>query len=207
MGFPADETFYSNPTHTSPKEDTMTDNIQTLTEAGYPLQLHYVSGIDCPFVLTAGDISVVGFDDRDLAARTLQDADDACVQIDHNGTSVIYDGEELSHSDYNPFLAVMDAVQKIAGSGRRWLHQRLDLSPDEIEDASDDYVEWSEGDIVDGPTGLGIVLPAGEVWHLSDEKALSLMRGLSTMICHRLTQPWSADDESTILSRGIRKEA
>lgn len=25
MGFPADETFYSNPTRTSPKEDTMTD--------------------------------------------------------------------------------------------------------------------------------------------------------------------------------------
>lgn len=72
-------------------------------------------------------------------------------------------------------------------------------------DNDEDYVEWSEGDIVDGPTGLGIVLPAGEVWHLSDEKALSLMRGLSTMICHRLTQPWSADDESTILSRGTRE--
>ncbi|MGO1827046.1 hypothetical protein [uncultured Corynebacterium sp.] len=78
--------------------------------------------------------------------------------------------------------------------------------PDDSDwsDDEDNYVEWSEGDIVDGPAGLGIVLPAGEVWHLSDEKALSLMRGLSTMICYRLTQPWSADDDSTILSRGTR---
>lgn len=30
MGFPADETFYSNPTRTSPKEDTMT--IPTTTD-------------------------------------------------------------------------------------------------------------------------------------------------------------------------------
>lgn len=78
--------------------------------------------------------------------------------------------------------------------------------PDDSDWSDDEgnYVEWSEGDIVDGPAGLGIVLPAGEVWHLSDEKALSLMRGLSTMICYRLTQPWSADDDSTILSRGVR---
>ena len=194
---------YYNPTH---QENTMTDNIHTLTEAGYPLQLHYVSGIDCPFVLTAGGISVVGFDHRDLAARTLQDADSLIVQIDDNGTSVIHDGDELSHSTYSPFLAVMEAVQKIAASGRQWAFQTLDLDPDEINAVGDDYVEWSEGDIVDGPTGLGIVLPSGEVWHMSDEKSLSLMRGLSTMICHRLTQPWSADDESTILSRGARKE-
>lgn len=79
--------------------------------------------------------------------------------------------------------------------------------PSDDEDFEDDYVEWSEGDIVSDPAGLGIVLKSGEVWHMSDERALSLMRGLSTMIYYRLTQPWSAEDDSTILSRGSRMEA
>ncbi|MGO1321150.1 MAG: hypothetical protein ACTMIK_12985 [Galactobacter sp.] len=62
MGFPADETFYSNPPRTSPEEDNMTANIQSITEAGFPLQLHYIDDdkSDDPAV---GDICTGAHDD------------------------------------------------------------------------------------------------------------------------------------------------
>jgi hypothetical protein len=177
-GFPNDDSYY-NPTH---QENTMTDNIQTLTEAGYPLQLHYVSDIDCPFVLAAGDITVVGFDDRDLAARTLQDADSLIVQIDANGTSVIHDGEELSHSTYSPFLAVMEAVQKIATSGRQWAFQTLDLSPAEInEDAGAYEEEYDRGAVVrEDADGFLLTTRGGEIRFTDQEDALDAA-GLLTL--------------------------
>lgn len=173
MGFPADETFYSNPTRTSPKEDTMTNYDYDLL-AGQVRRFAYHLWATLEYEIAAYEAAHKLADEYGITNINAGNPDDSetIIRVVRECTN-FFDPEDDS-----------------------------DWSDDE-----DDYVEWSEGDIVDGPTGLGIVLPAGEVWHLSDEKALSLMRGLSTMICHRLTQPWSADDESTILSRGIRKEA
>ncbi len=134
MGMPCEDEYYDNP---NPKENTMTSNIKTLTEAGFPLQLHYTPGAECPFILTADGTSMVGFDDRSLAARTLQDAHDIRVQTDHNGTAVIFDGEELAHSGYSlqgaPRYMVENALQKVAMSGRQWAHQTIDFDPEDID--------------------------------------------------------------------------
>lgn len=59
------------------------------------------------------------------------------------------------------------------------------------------------GDIYDGADGLGIITPHGQ-WRVSEDQALRLIQGLSSMLHARLTRPWSADDPSSILSRGAR---
>lgn len=59
------------------------------------------------------------------------------------------------------------------------------------------------GDIYDGPDGLGIITPYGR-WNVEPEQALRLIQGLSSMLRFHLTQPWSADDDRTILYRGTR---
>lgn len=59
------------------------------------------------------------------------------------------------------------------------------------------------GDIYEDADGLGIIVPLGR-WRITDDQALHLIQGLSAMLHARLTRPWSADDDSTILSRGTR---
>lgn len=59
------------------------------------------------------------------------------------------------------------------------------------------------GDILEDSQGLAIVTPHG-VWELSIEDALALTSGLSAMLLSQLTRPWSDEDTSTIISRGIR---
>lgn len=58
-----------------------------------------------------------------------------------------------------------------------------------------------EGDVYEVASGLEIVTPAGR-WHLHDEEAIQLITGLSSMLHSRLTRPWSAENDSTILTRG-----
>lgn len=203
MGFPADETFYSNPTRTSPKEDTMTDKIQSITEAGFPLQLHYIDGANCPFTLTAAGISIVGFNDRDLAARTLQDAHELRIQTDHNGTSVLQDGDEIGSSTYTPFVAIEEALQNLATSGRQWDYQAITLTPEDIDGNESD--DPAVGDICTGAHDDLFVTTANGQWQLTISEALSLTQGLTTMVNHVLNNPWSNEDRSTILSRGTEK--
>lgn len=59
------------------------------------------------------------------------------------------------------------------------------------------------GDIYEDADGLSIVTPHGQ-WRVSDEQAVALLRGLTTMLHERLTRPWSAADPSTVLTRGTR---
>lgn len=57
------------------------------------------------------------------------------------------------------------------------------------------------GDISETTTGLEITTPHG-YWEITDEEALALIMGLSTMLQLRLTRPKSPGDDSTILTRG-----
>ena len=66
-----------------------------------------------------------------------------------------------------------------------------------------DQDEESVGDIAEDSNGLAILTPHGW-WRLTDEEVLSLNSGLGQMIQHRLTAPWSDDDQSTIITRGRR---
>ncbi|CAB0804736.1 hypothetical protein [Corynebacterium diphtheriae] len=69
-----------------------------------------------------------------------------------------------------------------------------------------DYEENSDhvdhvGDIEENYLGVAVLTPHGW-WQLTDEQALSLNAGLSSMMLSRLTRPWSSDDPSTIITRG-----
>lgn len=189
--------------NTNPKENPMTANIQSITEAGFPLQLRYVEGINCPFILTAAGISIVGFNDRDLAARTLQDAHELRIQTDHNGTSVLQDGDEIGSSTYTPFVAIEEALQNLATSGRQWDYQAITLTPEDIDGNESD--DPAVGDICTGAHDDLFVTTTNGQWQLTISEALNLSQGLTTMVNHVLNNPWSNEDRSTILSRGTEK--
>ena len=177
MGFPADDPTYYNPTPHRPQEDTMTANIQTIAEAGFPLQLRYIDGANCPFVLTAAGISIVGFNDRDLAARTLQDAHGLRVQTDHNGTIVVNayslnnPGEIIGRSDYTPFVAVEEALKVLADNGRQYPYQAINCEP---EDVVDEYEEEdTRGAVVrEDADGFLLTTASGEIRFTDPEDAL-----------------------------------
>lgn len=59
------------------------------------------------------------------------------------------------------------------------------------------------GDVVEDAEGIAVATHKG-LWYLSDREVLDLTTHLVAALKNRLTRPWSAEDESTILSRGKR---
>lgn len=57
------------------------------------------------------------------------------------------------------------------------------------------------GDVLENGDGIVICTPHA-YWRVSDEEALNLLTGLAATVRGRLTRPWSAEDDSTILTRG-----
>lgn len=59
------------------------------------------------------------------------------------------------------------------------------------------------GTVSEEGDGLSIATDKG-LWYLNDTQALELATALTRGLRGRLTRWWSADDHSTILSRGVR---
>lgn len=88
--------------------------------------------------------------------------------------------------------------------GIRDLH---DLITDNIlDDDADDHLPEVPGDVYATGNGIEVVTPAGR-WILTEEQALKLNSALGAMLAFTLTRPCSAEDPSTIISRGRRPVA
>lgn len=78
------------------------------------------------------------------------------------------------------------------------------------DDRYEDHDLWDDcpdrgtpnaGDVFINAYGLSVATPCGW-WQLSEEDTLKLITRLTVSLHGHLTTPWSADDPSTILSRG-----
>lgn len=103
-----------------------------------------------------------------------------------------YRAGRISFDEYD------DISTEFSDALERW---KDEVAPVDDEDFDPEPPE--PGDIYEDADGLGIVTPHGQ-WRVSEDQALALLRGLTTMLHERLTRPWSAADPSTILSRGAR---
>lgn len=75
-----------------------------------------------------------------------------------------------------------------------------------ITENDEDDTPEVPGDVYETDLGLTVVTPHGR-WVINYEQAIKLNSALGAMLAFTLTQPWSADDPSTILSRGRRPVA
>ena len=186
----------------------MTINVQNITEAGYPLTLTYTTSDYCRYRLLAGGTPIISFSDAGHATRTLAAAHDLRIQTDNDGSQVFRLGEYITSSTYYPLTAITTALHQLADETREDIAEKFTVDPDDYDCDEDnlDDVEPAPGDICTGANDdLFITTPSGQ-WRLTLSEALSVSQGITAMVHHVLNLPWSAEDPSTILSRGTQTE-
>ena len=188
----------------------MTINVQSITEAGYPLALTHSSHNAYRYCLRAAGEPVISFADAGHAVRTLAAAEDLRIQTDGNGTRVFRLGEFMTRSEYYAVTAITDALHALADETRQDPVERFIVDPDDYdcdEDNLDDVEPVHEGDtdvnVWEDADGIHVATAAGSL-PLDIPQALDAVTLLSAALNSTLRRPWSADDQSTILSRGTR---
>lgn len=124
-----------------------------------------------------------------------------CQDVDKRGAAV-----DMLHrwtDDGHP-ASTLSPLRFRGAYGTRELQ---DVITDNLLDPEEgDVLPEVPGDVYSTDDGLTVVTPAGP-WVINYEQAIKLNSALGAMLAFTLTQPWSADDPSTILSRGRRPVA